>query len=71
MFAKDVGEFGGSGHGGHLIFGTGHQPLAACVVVLNPRRLAAQQDHAVRALKQLLWGEEQVNQGRAATAQPK
>ena len=68
MFAKDVGELGGSRHSSHLIISTAEHPLAACVVVLNPGGLAAQQDHVVRVVRHLLWGEEQVDQGGAAAA---
>ena len=70
MFAKKIGEFGGSRHGGHLREGISQNPLTGCVVVLNSGRQLAQDDHVAGVARQLLWGEEIINQGRAETTQP-
>ena len=70
VFAKEVGELGGSRHGGHLILSISQDPLTGCVVVLNSGRQLAQDDHVAGVARQLLWGEEIINQGRAETTQP-
>ena len=70
MLAKKIGELGGSRHGSHLREGISHNPLTGCVVVLNSGRQLAQDDHVAGVARQLLWGEEIINQGRAETTQP-
>ena len=70
MFAKKIGKLGGSRHGGHIRLGIGQDPLAGGVVVLKSGRQLAQDDHVAGVARQLLWGEEIINQGRAETTQP-
>ena len=43
-----------------------YSALAGCVVVLNFVGHFTQKDHAARVSRQLLWGEQRVNQGRRA-----
>ena len=63
MFAKEIGELGGFRHSCHIRLGISQHPLAACVVELNSGGQLAQEDHAARVARQLLWSEKDVNQG--------
>ena len=55
VFAKKLGDFGGSRHGGHCRLNISHHPLAGCVVVLNSGGVLAPEDHVARVVRQLLW----------------
>ena len=70
MFAKEIGELGGSRHSCHIRRCMSQHPLAACVVVLNSGGSIAQQDHVAGVARQLLWGEKFVDHGRAEASQP-
>ena len=70
MFAKEIGELGGSRHSCHIRLGISQHPLAAFVIVLNSGGNIAQQDHIPGVVRQLLWGEKVVDQGRAVASQP-
>ena len=63
VFSKEIGELGGSRYGGHIVLGIGQDPLASCVVVLNSGGHLTQKDHVVRVSRQLLWGEQSVDEG--------
>ena len=63
MFAKKIGELGGSRHGGHIRHGISQNPLAGCVVVFNSGGVITQDDHVAIVFRQLLWGKEFVDQG--------
>ena len=56
MFAKKIGELGGSRQGGHIRLGISQDPLAGRVVELDPGVHNPQQDHVARVARQLLWG---------------
>ena len=62
MFAKEIGELGGSRHSCHIRLGISQHPLAACVVELNPGGLFTQQDHVPGVARKLLWGKKVVDQ---------
>ena len=70
MFAKEIGELACSRRSSHIRLGSSQHPLAACVIVLNSGGQLAQYDHVARIARQLLWGELQVDQGRAEAPQP-
>ena len=70
MFAKKIGELGGPRNGRHIRIGIGQDPLCGCVVVLYSGGILTQDDHVARVVRQLLWREEIVNQGRAEATQP-
>ena len=58
MFAKEIGELGGSRHSVQLRPSVSQDPLAGCVVVLNSDCGFTHEDHVAGVARQLLRGKD-------------